>query len=680
MTSKISFYSLRLENVKHRIGMILITFFSFFAYILCFLMSVQNICGVQGSKFKDNLMNITRLSEPGTDLGMVALLSAVLLAISAFRYLHVKTEVDFYHSLPVKRREILYMILTNDIVIFVVPLILTSIIKCTIVLAVGYLTKAFLLNTIWSILCYIAVFAITYLTMSLAMIMTGNTFVGILGFGVFECYIPLLIRPLYPELASKFYKTYWADTEWGGIFDYFSPLSLSTKLLECPGTWEWKTQGKYFAVICVWICLLLVLNYVLFEKRSSEMAGKAMAFSDVKPVIRILLVIPASIWVGLILYSVSFTYFKPWIIAGIVIGGFFGHGIIECIYRFDVRGLWAHKRQMLICMAVSFVIVGFFWLDVGGYDDYLPDEEEAASIVIDSPDIGVTDEFFWGKERTGVTGETMKNTRNILQDVIDQNDKNVKDYWEGTNNSGDYSSCVIKYRLKNGKEKIRSYTLNSDLQDRLMAQVFDTEEYRKDTYSLYTADWSLVTNVSVIYPTSYDEVKMTKEQRAELFRIYLEEFSKLDYETVKTTLPFGQLVITHKNKNSVTDILSSDYRDDVMEDYYYLYPSFKKTIKYLRDELKIDIKTSLKDIDIVNLEIAQYDEGTAEVDSFEIFDKEFIDSVKEKMICGDNMSITIPGCSIDNTIDITANIGTDSIVVYTDSETIQKILEYKNKK
>lgn len=655
-------------------GAVLITGFSFFVYIIMFSMSVQNICGVPGKEYKYNLSEITQLSRPGNSLGIVTVFAAVLLAVSAFRYLHVKTEVDFYHSLPVKRREAFFRNITNDMMVFLASLVVTSAVQCAAVLAVGYFTREFLLNTVIAAICYVAVFAITYLTMSLAMIMTGNTFVGALGFCVFEGYIPILIRPLYPELASYLYKTYWNQEAWGGIFEYFSPLSLSVRLLQYSESWEWKIQGKYFIAICIWVCLLLALNYVLFEKRSSENAGKAMAFSDVKPVIRILLVIPASIWIGIILYSTSSTYFKPWIIAGILLGGFFGHGIIECIYRFDIRGLWAHKRQMLACIAVSLAVVGFFWLDVTGYDDYLPDEEELSSIVIDNPYMSESD--FWGKERTGLTGEAMKRTRGILQEIVEQNDDNVERQRRDENGYENYSYWVIKYRLKNGKEETRQYTLNSELQDRLMMEIFDEEQYRKDTYSLYTADWSLVTGVQVGYPVSFDEVKMTKEQRAELFRIYLEEFSKLDYETAKTTPPFGQLIVSHyrEDEGTVLQALSEDVQ---IEDYYSLYPSFTKTIKYLRNELEIDIKTSLKDIDIKSLEVVQYDEGKEESRNFVITDKEFIDSIKEKMICAENISMTVPGCERYNSIEIWASSGTGSIPVYTDVETARKIAEYR---
>lgn len=673
MTSKISFTNLRRENIKHRIGMILVTFFFFFLYILAFLMNIQNICSRE-ENVSEKLKMITNLSKPDSGMGIVAVGAAILLAISSFRYLHSKTEIDFYHSLPVKRREMLYLMLTNDFVLFAAPLVLVSAFKCIVATATGYFSGTFLTNTAWSVVCCIAVFAVIYLTMSLAMIMTGNTFIGILGFGVFAGYFPVMLYYLYPSLAATFFTTYCDGMEGAEFFNYLSPASLTNLLLTSYGTWEWKDHLIHLAVIVVWAAVLLVINDLLFERRPSEMAGKAMAFPAANLVIRFLLVVPAAIYVGLALYAVSFTSFKPWIVAGVIIGAFFSHGVIECIYRFDVRGLWSNKRQMLAAMAISFAIVGFFWADVSGYDRYLPKAEDLESIGLEKS----SDGFFWGKEKNGVSGEAMEGELAILDRVVRENDKNTDIYNNGSVDEwrgfGHYN---VRYKLKNGEEVRRQYVVSAELKDELMRQVFNTMEYKKDTYSLYTADWSLVTDIKVSYPTHTETLDLTKEQRAELFRCYLEDHSTLDYDTVKNTLPFGQIMIMHGYDPKALEEINP-YQNFGMEDSdaYYLYPSFKKTIKYLRDELKVDVRTSMKELTITQLEASRYREDSDVAESFTIYDEEFINSVKDRLCYGDEL--WLEGIeSIDTSIDLTATILTDtgeeSYVVYTDSETLKKI-------
>lgn len=671
MTSKRSFINLKRENIKHRIGMIFITLFFFFLSMLAFLMAVQNQC----SQIKPEMImkGITGLSRPEFGMGVLSMGAAVLLAVSSFRYLHSRTEIDFYHSLPIRRREILYIFLTNDIALFVGPLAIVTVFRCAVTAAVGYLSRDFLEGSFWSILCYTAIFSVTYLTMSLAMLMTGNTFIGLLGFCVFAGYSPVVLCMLYPSLASTFFITYCDTGTNFEIYSYFSPASLANLLLTTKDAWKWEEHIVHFAVIGAWVVFLLIINYILFERRASEMAGKAMAFPRWNPVIRFLLVVPGAIYVGLGLYAVSFTSFKPWIIAGVIIGGFFVHGVIECIYRFDVRGLWSNKRQMLASIAFAFLIVAFFWMDLSGFDKYLPKEEELDSVVVESP--YSMDGSFWGKQRKGLTGDTMKETLRVLGKVTEENSKN-KDILDSgtTEESRGFSNYQFSYRLKNGRVEKREYILSPELQDEIMEQVFDTMEYKKDTYSLYTADWSLVTNVEISYPVCTETLDMTKEQRSELFRIYLEEFSALDYKTVKETLPFGQLMISHRFSPS-----GNYYYDSSAEtsESYNIYPSFKKTIRYLREELKVDVKTSMKDIPITSMTVSRYAEGSDDWESFDIYDEEFIDSIKERLSYGDHLWLYGMEQAADTSVDLTVTVKTESgegsYGVYTDSETVEKI-------
>ncbi len=682
MTLRISSYNLRRENMKHRIGMIMLVGFLFFAYLICFLISVQNIC-VRYQRESEIRRNITALSEPGMYVGVIAVLAAVLLAVSGFRYLHSKKEVDFYHSLPIRRTSCLCMIMTNDLLVFTGFLILLLCLQCVIAAFAGYFSPAFGINTAGAFVCYLAVFAASYLTMVLSMILTGQTFVGLLAFCLLVTYVPLILYNLYPYLASVFYRTYFEEagfTGGGTILTYFSPLWLTEKLLRddvfCTGypTWTWKAHGAAFAAICMWIAAMGAAVFLLFKKRPSEMAGKATAFPRANGIVRILFVIPMSIYVGLYLYSASFSSIRGWIIAGVVIGGFIFHGVIESIYRFDIRGFFACRRQMLFSVAAAILIVGFFWADISGYDAYLPAKEETDALLMDDGYI-LYGNNFWGKERKGISGSVTDDILDILADVVKENDKNH----EASNGNGDtseYSSYVIRYRLKDGREKKRSYVLDSELEDRLMRQVFDTKEYREDHFSLYTGDWSRVRDVDFYYFTGSSPLKLTEEQRSELFCIYLDEFDKLDYDTARATIPMGKLVLNcdmeaENNTGYVYDTVSCGGIGDP----YYIYPSFKNTIKYLENLLNEKFPLSFEEIQVKKLDIWQYDGGPGE--DYTISDKEFIRSVQGKFYGIDVGPNLYPQ---DTSLDINATVvsrdGTEYISVYTDTETAERIKKY----
>ena len=63
--------------------------------------------------------------------------------------------------------------------------------------------------------------------MALAMIMTGNIIVGILGFGVFASYFPIVLYNIFPLYAGSFFSTYsgnTADNVYNNITNYLSPV------------------------------------------------------------------------------------------------------------------------------------------------------------------------------------------------------------------------------------------------------------------------------------------------------------------------------------------------------------------------------------------------------------------------------------------------------------------------
>lgn len=677
MTLRSSSYSIRTENIKHRIGMILFVVFLFFSYFIWFLMSVQNICSQKGLEVSEIRKSITELSEPGMGFGILTMIAAVLLAVSGLRYLHSKAEVDFYHSLPVKRRTFLFVIMTNDLLIFTGIAVIISVLKCAVAAAAGYFIPSFGMNAARAFVYDLLIFIITYLTMALSMILTAHTFVGLMGFCVFAGYVPLILRNLYPSLASMFFKTYYSFSEWGRASNYFSPVSLAGELILGASA---RARIISLLIICVWSVILTVLVFVLYEKRASETAGKAMAFSALKPFIRIMLVIPASVYVGLGLYSISIGSFGGWMIAGILIGGFLSHGMIECIYQFDIRGLLSHKKQMLISIAAAFVIVGIFWADIFGYDRYVPEKEDTASVVIDNGIVSTN--TFWGKEKKGISGESMGEALAVLKEAALENDENVESYYGANTVYDEYTSYTVRYRLKNGNEKTRSYILDRGLRDKLMKTIFSSREYKEDRFSLYTADWSKVTGVYINLFMKDEELALTKEEREELFKIYLEEFSELDYDTARSTVPFGWFGVYHNSSDGQFEgsIFNTYDSYGVGNDIYYLYPTFKNTIRYLREELGLNVQTSMEDVEIQKLTVWQYRDDSEEEKSYSVRDKEFIDSVKGKLVRSElieNGECLYPLDTTDGiTVEAVTEDGNVEAVMYTDSDTLKKIKDY----
>lgn len=670
MTLKSSFFNLAAENIKHRIGILFAVFFSFFAYMIGFAINVQNIYSDRksGVPMKNIRVEILEKAEPGMTLGVFVIALAFFLAVSSLRYLHVRAETDFYHALPVTRKRELLIATVSDLVMFLPFFVAVLILRCAVVAAFGWMTLEFLRFTLLSLICYLAVYAVTYLFAQLAMLMTGNTFVAVLGFGVFSLYFPGVIRNLYPSMAAIFFNTYAGDFPGASGFYSFSPLSLSAKLLYDSGVWKWENHWKYFVVMCVWTAALAVLNLTLAERRPSERAGRAMAFPKCNAVIRILIVVPTAILLGVFFCNATFQTSKGWILAGTMIGGILFHGIIECIYQFDIRGLWSHKKQMGLTILLSFVVVAFFWFDLGGYDKWIPSGEQLDAVLVEAPGMGVEEESYWGKERTGVPSEEADELLKTLKEVAVDNDSNIEKCRDEIPQG--FESYIVEYRMKNGKTKRRNYMLDLEHRRTLMGQLLATKEFRKDSCSLYTADWSLVKNIQVDFPIGTRELNLTKEQRSKLFHTYLEEQSKLDFDSVYSQVPFGRLCVTHDAPKTGE---GSDYLYS-SSDVYYLYPRFVKTTALLEEYTGQEIRTSLKDFKIKSLSLGWYGDDDEFVEK-EITDQEFLDEIKGGLY-------NIAGVSgvfeaVDYSMDITAEIETEdgvlTVELYADRETGEKL-------
>ena len=99
-----------------------------------------------------------------------------------------------------------------------------------------------------------------------------------------------------------------------------------------------------------------------------------MAFPITEPIIRFLIAVPSSLLLGAMFHSMM--YEDGWTVFGLVCGLLLVSCIIEIIYHFDFKSLFAHKRQLLISAVFVGVVFAVFRFDLFGYDRYLPATEK----------------------------------------------------------------------------------------------------------------------------------------------------------------------------------------------------------------------------------------------------------------------------------------------------------------
>ncbi len=241
MTSRVSFPKLIKELTKNHLASFLITVLTFFIHLIYFLMRIQNILqttwvsdDITGLATPENsgfiLQEIHELCVPNFGNMLVAMAIGAYLAFDYFRYLHSKKETDFIESLPVRRQEQFQTRLLSSLLIFAVLCTVTLGIELGVVFSTGYGSLYILQNMLWGLLCMFGAFLASWVTVALAMIMTGHSIVAFLGTGVFFCYVPLILNNLIPTYANVFFDTYvYRSPEEMSASYYFSPATLAYK-------------------------------------------------------------------------------------------------------------------------------------------------------------------------------------------------------------------------------------------------------------------------------------------------------------------------------------------------------------------------------------------------------------------------------------------------------------------
>ena len=95
------------------------------------------------------------------------------------------------------------------------------------------------------------------------------------------------------------------------------------------------------------------------------------------------------------------------------------HALIECIYEFDVRAIFCHKKQLIVIMLGSLFIMASFSADLFGYDRYIPKASSVESIEIKPTE--VNSYGYWGKgeERAGLKGEEKQLALSVIKESVE---------------------------------------------------------------------------------------------------------------------------------------------------------------------------------------------------------------------------------------------------------------------
>lgn len=670
MTSKNLFFKLIRQDFKKRVWCPILIFITYFLSLeVRLLMKMDKYIKDPGARYYyddgfHDAVTFVRDYFFGRDAAMMSVVTcavALLCGISGYVYLHSRTQLDTYHSLPVSRIQMFWSKYVSGILQFFLPFVIHTLICAGI--AAG--RDAFFVGTVPALLSYIGlhlvIFVMTYAVAVFAVVLTGNLIVSILGTVILFAY-SAVVDVLTYLLSTRFFETY---VTYGNRIDAglsekiwcFSPLSMLLRLFARPDNLTMEAAQKFYKydTSYVWVLVAAAVvyslaAYILYRKRASEAAGNSIVFRAAEPVVKTMLVIPVSFFAAVFFSEISpDTASDSWFLFGLIFGFVVFCILVEVIFRLDIRGALMHKKQFLLnaaCTALIFVVLRY---DVLGYDTYVPADSQLQSCAVSIQQLMPltqkvqVSEFgfhYLGSDDYRMANMEMQGNPSVMELARKAAEEQLVyryfDYYEGIeeepeyietmNRQESYQPVSFGFKLLDGKTVYRKYFIDIADADtvRLLSDIFDDFDYKLGSTPLFNENWNIAFD-SVRCESNFKtaKIELTPEMQTKLIETYKKEYAKLSLDTVMSVIPVGTIDFMTRSERSYIS-----YSDAMV-----VYPQFAETIALLQ-EYGFDMEEKLTADDVDSIKVYDYTNDATESEAYmtEYTDKEQVQQLLDNLV------------------------------------------------
>lgn len=657
MTLKNSFFNLLKKDIKRRFWVLAILIFVYILVgpVLLLIQAENTAMYAVGTEY------ITYMEEsfrPNIVMFLAPMIfTSFLVGLTGFYYLFSKRTVDLYHSLPVKRDTLFWVNYVSGYSMFLASVVVKWILNIVIALTGGYLTGRAFYYMNCTLFGEIIVFFFIYNIVILSAMLTGTLVTAILGDIALNVIYPLYAW-LIDYLESYSFVTKHGMTSVSDKIPFFSPFGTAVQYVirfnEGDKKFNTVTDVVIYLVCTLIIgCISLFLAYNLNKIRKSESAGKALSFEKSKTMLRIPIVVLGGLIGTFVATTSASKRFSIWVFIFLIVGVLVTHIVCQVVFETDIKAAFGKLGQLALCCAMALIIVGVIAIDLFGYDRYVPNSNKIASATIafrgidtDVSCIEVTDIDSEGRVTTiySDVDKSLNSKRftspELIANIVELNKLGVSNIDKMKENlrgdSGisyakafdavvegfdaelletipvssvdiideedDYRSdfsYTVYYKLKNGREVARDYTVPKKDALNIVANIYNSKEYNRAHFDIYDAyEKGAINNVEVLNPYSEREMSVIGDEVTRFMDIYLSELSEIKLDDIKE-LPIAIVSPKMKTPYSYFESFSG----------YYIYPSFKKTLAYMKEKnVNTKSMTSKPDInEIESIRINAYD-------------------------------------------------------------------------
>lgn len=629
MTSKISFFKLMKEDIRHRIWLVALSCFgSIMTLPVLFLFSAAYLTNNTPSPmtpFYVNQVILNYLEKHCINFqGTMLIIGAVLVAVFGYRHLFSKKMVDLYHSAPVKRSRLFLVYYVDGILIWLIPYLigmLLTLVLCFIYLPVPSFWSGYIVIACKLTLHFLFSFLCVYHVSLVAVMISGNmisAFVNLLLLGTLAAAVSMLIGQFFVSFMDTFVRLSW-DME---HILWLSPLAAGVYAQFERTPYYLRDGSDIFFLISSLLMSAAAFAAAmrLYCKRPSELAGQGLRENGLAAVLRmaaayLFSLLPVAVIIIILNYGSS--SYWGWCIFGSIIGCVLGHGILNTIYSMNFRNFLAHKAQLGTAALLGILTIMTFYFDWLGYDTRIPSPETMESVSVDissfkddaqnliytdgqlldkrgittDSEMGYIDARLANKLLSSVdsldTSMNYTDTRQVyelLSSVISKQDT--------PGDSKPYTWMNLNIKLKSGGMFYRQYKIYPEEME-LLRPIIESDEYKNTQYSLYSGGLGHPYKVEMVSADGRQtfHVKKTEEIAAIMDAYYSDFNHNYSMDHLKEYFTCARITVTYTVQNG------SDHRFTLDVPEYY-----KDTLAALKS-VSPDIILQESALDIAQIEI-----------------------------------------------------------------------------
>ena len=531
MTSKISFLKLMQEDAKRRNWMLVFLSVLFFVCYPVLMMIALDGTATINDRWRERVA-LELLAPGNVGIALVVTAAAVMIAAAEFSYLHSKEKMDLYYSIPVRRKKLFLSGYMTGFLMFVGIFLVCEILAMLVAAAKGVSLSLLFLPFLKGSVLHIIEFLLIYSAAAFAMLFTGNTLIAVFGMAV--------IAQAYIE--TGFYTALKAIQLWK--IAYTTPIGILI----------WIEQGiqhgtPWFGAACMTlggIVVFFLADLWMCTHHRAECGGMALAFPKTEQILKILMVLPGALAIGIVAYGMTGSNQYSWLFGGFIFGVLVLGMLMEFIYHRDVKLVFSHKIGTGITLAAGILLICSLVFDWPGYNRWMPAKEEVKAMSVCSRS-GLGAEIYGNLyviENQMQSLETISDIESHLDleqteqfDVI--YDLVEKAHAEGNRDCGEdgnVDEVLVKFVMQNGKVKYRRYFILDDVWNAAEEKLWKQSWYQQLCYPILSNDPQYAEEKLTGIRLSYlyeDDVVVTGEDAKELYRIYKKELTEKTGQELK---------------------------------------------------------------------------------------------------------------------------------------------------